>query len=350
MTARTTSCHLVGLQQGNQQAAPLDVRVAVRNGSATFIDQQRTHPQPFAIDGFAADVALHAVGPSRYEAHLILDEGGTRYPVRGKGLLDDARGWEMQRWTAPRIGIAPLVDFALDPSALTVTFHGNVAIACCIPDSTGNIARHLDADASLAGLTFYLAGLARPVREAHGPLHGFDDGVVGRRLDANLAGAPLRIAGGLVDFAHPTFDLGVVGRGVIEQLITVSPAAARLPVRGDIAFGLLVEGDANRPLLLARFSSPRVAYQRIPVDAVRGSVALLGNELDVLRVTVALEQGYASGQAAASFCAANRKSRSPRTCRRRPARCPSPTASSPASRSTATWLRAEPVHTSPRRA
>jgi len=41
--------------------------------------------------------------------------------------------------------------------------------------------------------------------------------------DALLAGVPVRIAGGLYDFAPPAFRLGLVGTGSLESLVTLGP-------------------------------------------------------------------------------------------------------------------------------
>ena len=279
-----------GGPQGNQQAAPLNLGVRVENGSATVIDERRAGAAryPFSVAGLQADAALHPVGPSHYGVRFDLVENGVRSPVSGSAALDDARGFEMQRWRVSRLGIAPLLNVALDPATLSVVAgevrnvdlrYGGIA------DASGNIARYLDGSADLSGVTFYLAGLAKPVRAAHGAIRVFDDGLVSNELRATLAGVPLTVAGGVIGFTHPAFRLGITGRGPLGALASVSPASARLPLHGLLAFNLLVEGDVTNPLVIAHADAPRVRYAGLPIVGSRGEVALFGKQADVLGFT-----------------------------------------------------------------
>jgi autotransporter translocation and assembly factor TamB len=154
-----------------------------------------------------------------------------------------------------------------------------------IADASGNIARYLDGGADLSGVTFYLAGLTKPVRAAHGAIHVFTDGLVSNELRATLAGVPLAVAGGVIGFAHPAFRLGITGRGPLGALASVSPASARLPLGGALAFNLLVEGDVTNPLVIAHVDAPRVRYAGFPVVGSRGEVTLFGKQADVLGFT-----------------------------------------------------------------
>ncbi len=279
-----------GGPQGKQQAAPLNLAVRVADGSATVVDERRAGAArlPFSIEGLQADAALHPAGASRYAVRFNVVERGVRSPVSGRATLDDARGWEMQRWTVARLGIAPLLNVALDPSTLSVVAGEarNVDVRYAgIPDASGGMARYLDGRADLSGIAFYLAGLAKPVRDVHGTLRAFGDGVLSEELGATLAGVPLRVAGGVIGFDHPAFRLGIAGGGPLRALASVSAASARLPLDGTLAFGLLVEGDVTNPLVLARVRSPRIRYAGLPLVRPRGAVALLGKEAAVLRFT-----------------------------------------------------------------
>lgn len=276
-----------GSQQGSQQAAPFDVIATIRGGSAAFVDERRSSGRAtaFMVEGFDADVSMHPMTASHYDVRLVVAEGSASFPVRGRATLDDARGWEMQRWTAPRLGIAPLIDFVFDPASISMV-SGEVRDVDVryggIPDAAGQIARHLDGNAFMQGVTFYLGGLAKPVRDARGAAYVYDDGMVAPRIDAHLAGTPLRIAGGIFDFAHPQFRLGILGGGPLQRLASVSGSGAKLPVHGEIRLRLLVEGDAARPLVLGAFRSRRVSYASTPLTSASGSVALLQRELDVV--------------------------------------------------------------------
>jgi autotransporter translocation and assembly factor TamB len=276
-----------GEPQGNQQAAPLNLGVHVHNGSATVIDERKAGPArlPLSVENLQVEAALHPVGPSHYYVRLDIVENGVRSPVSGRATLDDARGFEMQRWQVSRLGIAPLLNVALDPSTLSVVSGEvrNVDLRYSgIADASGGIARYLDGAADLSNVTFYLAGLTKPVRAAQGAVRIFDDGMVSNELRATLAGVPMTVAGGVIGFAHPALRLGITGSGPLGALASVSPASARLPLAGRLAFGVLVEGDVTNPLVLARVDAPRVRYATLPIVGSRGEVALFGKRADVL--------------------------------------------------------------------
>ena len=61
--------------------------------------------------------------------------------------------------------------------------------------------------------------------------------------------------------------------------------ARSLPMHGPLAFSLLVQGRAAKPLIWIDLRSPSVTYASTPIDRLRGFVAFDGSEADVVDFT-----------------------------------------------------------------
>jgi hypothetical protein len=281
-----------GGQAGGALAA---VRLRVRDGDFALSDETRlyAHSRRLELANLRADVTLDPAARSNYDITLVAVEQAGRFPISGRGTLDGPRGYELQRWTAPRLGIAPLVDYAVNAASFHVadgTLQDVDALIYGLRSRDGSIARHLSATADLEGFRLYLGGLAAPLRDGRGPLQAYDDGLAIPRVVGTFAGVPLTVAGVIYSFADPAVRLGIVGRGDLRRF--ASAAAARIPISGPLAADLLVEGQASRPLTLAHLTSPALRYAGVPLRGFDGLVALEGTELDIARG--ALRYGPAS--------------------------------------------------------
>jgi len=287
----------IALPHGNASTkstplAPLDATIHLADGSASIVDEGRLYRESrlLGVEHLNVDGRFQPHAPSRYVVHLALVEDGRAYPVNGHGYLDDARGIESNVVRAAEIPIGPLVDYALNTAAVHITRGSLVDLDARyfgLPDKTGAIVRHLGVAGRLENFTLQLGFLAKPLRAGTGDVFAYDDGLTIPRLSGTVAAVPVTVAGGIYDFAKPSFRLGVAGSGALARLVTLSDAAKKLPVNGNVRFGLLVVGDATAPLTLARFGSPRLVYQKFPLDRVRGLVAIYGIDTTVLDATVA---------------------------------------------------------------
>ena len=264
------------------------VRLVLKDGSIGIIDETRIfrHSRRLTIENIqlSADVDPHR--RSRVVGGLTILEEGGKYPFSGVGTLDEARGYEMSRISAKTLAIAPLLDYALNSTTLHVSggvlndvdarFYG-------LRDAHGVMQRHVSATANLDHFQPYLGSIAKPLRDGRGSLRVYDDGLTIPKVDGSIAGVPVRIAGAVFGLAKPQLHLGIAGHGDLRDLITLSDAAKKFAISGPIAFSLLVQGDATQPTTLASFSSPRVTYANIPIDAPSGLVALHGVSTSILR-------------------------------------------------------------------
>lgn len=277
--------------QGNSNTNTLaipNLKLRVIAGTASLTDTHRRYKLSRALGvddlNVYADFRPNEVGT--WSLSLALLEGGGRYKITGKGRLDPQRGFEINRVSAPNLPIGPLVNYALDSSAVNVAngaLHGLDACYCALLGRDGVMGRHLTASADLQNLDLYLGGLAKPVRNGHGRVFVYDDGLTVPSLAASIADIPVRVAGGITGFSGPQFHLGVLGTGRLTQLTSIAgPVAANIAVAGNLHFGLLVEGEATNPLLFARFASPGISYGGYQFEAPRGLVALSGTDATLI--------------------------------------------------------------------
>jgi len=71
---------------------------------------------------------------------------------------------------------------------------------------------------ALDGAEIALGPLAKPIRDLHGRIDLFDDGVTASDLRGVVAGIPLQIRGGMYDFADVHFRLGITADPQLAQL------------------------------------------------------------------------------------------------------------------------------------
>ncbi|MBV9276613.1 MAG: hypothetical protein JOZ97_00095, partial [Candidatus Eremiobacteraeota bacterium] len=110
----------------------------------------------------------------------------------------------------------------------------------------------------------------------------FDGGLAARSLDATLAGVPLKLAGGIFNFADPQFYFGVQGAAGLDRLKVLMPFAQHYPVTGTTRLQTLIEGPIANPLVLIGFSSPLAEYQSIPIHNLRGVATLYKNVVAIV--------------------------------------------------------------------
>ncbi|GAC1303617.1 MAG: hypothetical protein NVSMB19_13720 [Vulcanimicrobiaceae bacterium] len=264
------------------------IHVVVKDGTVGIVDDTKIfrHSRRLSLQNIQADVDVDPHAVSHFVFGTTLVEEGGKFPIAGRGTLDPKRGYELARVRARSIGLAPLLDFALNSTSLHIAngvLNDVDARVYGLLDRTGALTRHVSVSAKLDHFQPYLNSLAKPLRDGRGTLRVYDDGLAIPKVDGSIAGVPVRISGGIYDLAHPTLRLGIVGKGELRRLLTLASGATALPVRGPIAFKLLVEGDATAPQTLATFRSPRLYYDRIPLDAPHGLVALNGPETAIVR-------------------------------------------------------------------
>jgi autotransporter translocation and assembly factor TamB len=263
------------------------VRVRLRDGSVSLVDETRLYPhsRKLGLEAVQFEAALDPAARSAYTGSFDIREPEGRFPVSGRATFDPGRGYELQRWRAARVALGPLIDYALNTSSLHVAggeLRDLDARLYALRGPDGSLARHVAATAGLQALRLYLNGLSAPLRDGAGPLAAYDDGLAIPRVSGTIAGIPVRVAGAIYGLAQPAVRLGIVGRGDLRRLAGLTANAGNVAVGGSLDFGLLVEGSAAQPLTLANLTSARAFVNGYPLDRIDAQAALAGSDLDVV--------------------------------------------------------------------
>ncbi|MGH7662577.1 MAG: translocation/assembly module TamB domain-containing protein, partial [Vulcanimicrobiaceae bacterium] len=270
-----------------KKAPPWNVRVDISNGSVAMIDEFSAPPKVRRESVVA--IKMHGTispeQPSSYVASMALDVANQRYPITGNGEFNSAAGYESQHWSAKRIPIALLVDFGLPTRALNVN-NGELrnldVRAFGLADKSGTLQTHLGGHVDLEGVIVTAAGLAKPLRDLHGPIAIADDAITFPQMTATIAGVPLFAAGGVYDFSAPTVRIGARISAQLGRLRAFSPAFASRPVSGPFNAQVLAIGPATKPVVFAAFSSPQLAYDKIVIVQPHGLIAMQGADVTIL--------------------------------------------------------------------
>lgn len=278
---------------GNRaQPAPLILQAHVRDGSIEVRNESRNAPpnqRRLFARNVSADANVSSATRSTYAVSVNYGERpGKLYPVRGRGDINFAGGYIEQHWTAPQLPIAAAVNFLVDSPALRVDagmlrradvrYYG-------LPDASNKLQPHLAANATLNDGRISIQGLAVPVEGLSGVFDAYDNGLLTQHLTANLAGTPATVSGGIYDLQQPHLRLLVKGAGDLGKMRVAFAQARSLPMHGPLAFSLLVQGKAAKPLIWIDLRSPSVIYASAQVDRLGGFVAFDGSEADVVDFT-----------------------------------------------------------------
>jgi autotransporter translocation and assembly factor TamB len=272
-------------------APPLDVRLRIVDGSVDLLDRFVAAPRERRerLAAVRAEGVLSPASGSYYHAGAVLEDGGARYPIVGNARFDDPRGLEVQHWTAAKLPLGALANFALSTHAITVQGGElrNLDVSLgALSTPSGTMQSHLGASAELTGGRIAAAALAKPIRDARGSFTIDDDSATVRSLDASLNGIALHVSGSLYGFAAPQIAFALTARGDLDRVRGLSKDSAKLPLAGPVAVQGLAEGPASDPLVFVRIGSPRVNYGTYRLDGARGFAALSGKELDVIAAAV----------------------------------------------------------------
>ncbi|MBV8244454.1 MAG: translocation/assembly module TamB domain-containing protein [Candidatus Eremiobacteraeota bacterium] len=268
---------------GSASAAPFVFTGRIRNGTIDVYAQgpveRREHHLKF--DGMKLDLAVDSRTRSRYDAALNYLEGSRRYPISGSARIDASSGLAVHHWHAPQLPIAALFDFVVNSPSI------HLASGELEGFDARYAAPHFSATTYLQGARLAVGGMAKPVRDVRGRIDVDANGVVLTRLDGSLAGVPVRVTGSVFDLRQPQFRLAVHGTGDLHAFRGAFDAAARLPVRGPLDVAISVEGPISNPLTWISLRAPHVQYAAFPFSDVRGTIALAGNEADVVDMRTA---------------------------------------------------------------
>jgi autotransporter translocation and assembly factor TamB len=276
---RAASGNTGGGAPAPQPGAPLAFDARIEGGVLTLLDRSlRTRvPQDVELAGIDGTLVYAERGASRYAFHAQLASGAKPSPVSLRGFIDFERGLALHRLTSSNVALPALLNFAIDSPVMHVRT-GSArelevrAYALDIhPDA--DFSYHLAGSAEVRDAILDFSFLKAPMREVRGRIDLFDDGIASPRLDAILAGIPVRASGGLVHWERLALRLGIEGDGTLAELRRLFAFSRDRPIEGPVHAGVLVEGPLEAPLVLAQLRSAHAAYGALPLDDLRAAVA-----------------------------------------------------------------------------
>jgi len=265
-------------------AEPLLFGVRVRNGTIRVIDAAPLVPdlaeQSIVDVSMDASVQSNARTVARVDGVLVGRRSESapvqRWPLSVRSVIDYTRGFAMHRFRAPQLPLRGLLNFLVHDKIARFddgVMHDLDVRAYALNIAAGTpFAYSLGGGGRLAGAQITLGPLAKPVRDLHGRVDVFDDGVTSPDLRAVVAGVPLRIRGGMYDFADVHFRLGIEADPQIARLRSLFTFLQDQPVRGPMHIETLVTATSRAPLIRTVISSPLMYYDAIPLDHASGTV------------------------------------------------------------------------------
>jgi hypothetical protein len=265
-------------------AEPLLFSARVRDGTIRVIDAAPLVPdlaeQSIVDVSIDASVQSNARTVARVDGVLVARRTENapvrRWPLSERSVIDYTRGFAMHRFRAAQLPLRGLLNFLVHDKIARfddgVMDDLDVRAYALNIDAAKPFAYSLGGGGTLAGAQIALGPLAKPVRDLRGPVDLFDDGVTSPELRATAAGVPLRIRGGMYDFADVHFRLGIEADPQIAQLRTLFTFLNAQPVRGPMHIETLVTATSRAPLIRTVISSPRMYYDKIPLDHAAGTV------------------------------------------------------------------------------
>ncbi len=274
-------------QNGKPPTTPMIFSGIVRNGSVDVFDEAQGVPSARHLMvrdiNTTMDVATNA--RTTYDASLAYEEAGQSYPLRGAGTIDVKHGYATQRWTSAQLPIAHIVDVALNSPSMHIvggSLRNLDARIVGLAGPDGSLDQHVDATASLDKARIAIGGLQKPLRDVHGQLAVFGDGLLMQSIRATVANVPVKLGGGMYHLSNPSFRLTVEGSGDMHDLRGALAQSASLPVSGNAHLNVLVEGHPSKPLILIGIRAPRVHYATANIQNAGGLIAFDGREADVI--------------------------------------------------------------------
>lgn len=266
---------------------PLDFTVRVRNASAALVDEYRFYHESRQqrVDRINLDMSINTAVKTRYKATGVLEDTGPQ-PFRIAGTIDYLGGYALHHVQVRAIPIRTIGNYFINSPAAhilggTVRNFDLHAWAYGIGPNTP-AAYHLSGSGYLADGMMNVASLDSPIAHINGRINVFDSGFAAPRATAMVGHIPIVFAGGIFDFAHPQFRLGVDGRGDLRNLGEVARFAAGLPIHGGVRIHALIEGDIGSPVLMIGYNGKQFNYGKVPIEQPRGVVALYKSRLIVL--------------------------------------------------------------------
>ncbi len=274
---------------------PIALTVRIRDGAGSLRAPFALDPQArnLGVRNFELDADIDSLARTHYRLSGAFIESVPQ-PFDAVGTIDMNRGYAMHHVRAAAVPMRSIGNFFIDSKAAqilagTATNLDLRAYALGIEPGS-DINYSLSATLDVAGGQMHLVGLAVPLRQIKGNLQLVNDTFFVRDLGATLAGVPVRVNGGLIDFADPHFQLGIVAHGDLHDLRNALKFARNQAISGAADMTAEIQGALDSPQISATLDAPNAVYRTVPMHDVHAAISYAGSV-----VTIAQLQATISG-------------------------------------------------------
>ncbi|HTU81297.1 MAG TPA: hypothetical protein VMF61_04155, partial [Candidatus Acidoferrales bacterium] len=237
------------------------------------------------VRDFDVDASIDTAGVTHYEAKGSFREDRDE-PFTIAGTIDAVRGYAMHRARARRFPLRALANYFADTPVVRIlrgrarNFDARLYSLDVRPNVPASY--HVSLQLDVEGGRMALSALDEPIDGIFGRLQVVDNVFFLHRIDATLAGIPLRVTGGIFDLTGALtgmaqLRLGVYGSGDLRALRKAFTFTKDQPVSGIMNLGVLVEGPIDNPLIVADGRAGRTVYRGLPFDRLHAGIVYHDN-------------------------------------------------------------------------
>jgi hypothetical protein len=238
----------------------------------------------------ALDPAARTIAASNIDADATIDQfRRTHYTVRGAfvgapdegftatGTVDVPRGYAMHHIVVQGIPLRAISNYFINSDSAHVLGGSarNIDARVYALDVRPNqpVQYHVGANLDVKDVAMSLVGLDVPIVHMTGRMQLVDGAFFTRRIDADLAGIPVRIGGGIYDFASPQYRFGIRADGSLGRLRHAFAFMRSQQLGGSASMRVEVDGPLDSPTILAQLNSPLAVYDKVPLQRLHAVVA-----------------------------------------------------------------------------
>ncbi|HVA28735.1 MAG TPA: hypothetical protein VNF68_11165, partial [Candidatus Baltobacteraceae bacterium] len=256
---------------------PIALTVRIRNGQGALRAPYAFDPQArnLSVTGLKLDADINTLARTHYTMSGAFIERAPQ-PFRAVGTIDVSRGYAIHHVRATAVPMRAIGNFFIDSKAAEIL--GGTAtnldfrVYALGIEPGSDITYSIGGTLDVTGAQMRIIGIAQPLLGISGRLQIVNDTFFARDLSATLAGVPVRVNGGIIDFADPRYQLGITTRGDLHALRNAFAFAHEQPVSGAADVTALVRGKLDSPEIDATLDAPAVVYDTIPMRAVHASI------------------------------------------------------------------------------
>jgi len=264
-------------------AAPYYFTARVRDGEIRLVDAAPLQPdlanQSIEHVSIDASVKSDARTTAKIEGVMLgrRSQGAPveRFPLSERTVIDVQRGIALNTITARALPLRGALGFFIHSKAVRfddgLLHDVDARYFALAPKAGEEFNYRLGGGAQLSDGRLAVGGLAREVRNLHGPLLMVDDMLAVDRIDGELGGIPVHGRGAIYDlFGTPMFRMAFAANADLHDLRTLFGFSQHLPLRGGAHFETLLGSKLAAPLIRSVFRAPHAAYDRYAFDGFDG--------------------------------------------------------------------------------